>query len=165
MVTALFRLLLQLGVHRRLYLDDWLLILAISSLSASTAIGYLKVGVLYWEQELNYNETRCVELLAMHVNNGAGITSSGQLAYIYSTFLWISTFAVKFAYLAFFRRLVERIKPLMCYCRIIIAITMMAFTVCIISLCVPCTKCKREARKSTNMPNLKMLILGISELR
>ena len=157
MISALTRLALQLRVHRRLYLDDWLLIFATMTLTASTVLGYVNVGALYWSQELNYNQSRIYELLAEHVDIAAHINAYERLYYTYPSLLWASIFAVKFAYLAFLRRLVDRIKPLIGYWRVVVGVTAIAFPICVISVYVGCIKWGLDAGmaiKSIPSPNM-----------
>ena len=147
MVTAMARLTLQLRVHRRFNLDDWLLIFATVCLTASTVLGYVEVGNLYWSQTVNYNKSRISELISEHVDIGAHIDAYQRLYYTYPALLWTSIFAVKFAYLAFLRRLVDRIKPLIGYWRIVFGVTIVSFSVCIISVYVGCIKWGLDAGK------------------
>lgn len=140
MITAMARLMLQFKAHRRFFLDDWLLVFATVCLTTSTVIGYVKVKTLYWSQELNYNEFRIIELISQHVDLAAHMNAFQRLYYTYPTVLWLSIFAIKFAYLAFLRRLVDRIKPLIGHWRIVVCITSVSFPVCIISVYVNCDK-------------------------
>ncbi|KAL8637927.1 MAG: hypothetical protein Q9228_004859 [Teloschistes exilis] len=147
MIAAIARLMLQFKAHRRFFLDDWLLIFATVCLTTSTVIGYVKVGTLYWSQELNYNEFRVIELISQHVDLAAHINAFQRLYFTYPTVLWLSIFAIKFAYLAFLRRLVDRIKPLIGHWRIVVCITSVSFPVCIISVYVSCDKWGLDAGK------------------
>lgn len=147
MITAMARLILQFKAHRRFYLDDWLLVFATVCLTTSTVLGYVKVGTLYWSQELNYNESRISELISQHVDLAAHINAFQRLYYTYPTVLWLSIFAIKFAYLAFLRRLVDRIKPLIGHWRIVVCITSLSFPVCVISVYVSCNKWGLDAGK------------------
>ena len=110
------------------------------SLTAGTVLGYAKVGDLYWSEELNYNPERIYYLLAEHVDVGARINSYERLYFSYPAVLWTTIFAVKFAYLAFFRRLIDRITPLIKYWRVVLGIAILSFPICIISIYVACVK-------------------------
>ena len=101
-VVASIRLILQARVNRGLYLDDYILIFACVLLTAGTVLGYANVGSLYWNEGLIYNPTHIYYLLAEHVDVAALIKVYERLQYSYSTILWTSIFAIKFAYLVFF---------------------------------------------------------------
>lgn len=143
--AASVRLILQIRIHRRLYLDDYFLLFACVCLTAGTALGYTNVASLYFVQGLNYNPTHFYYLLAKHVDIAANINKYERLYYSYPALLWTAIFVVKFAYLAFFRRLIDRVRPLVIYWRVIVGITIVSFPICIISIYVACIKWGLEA--------------------
>ena len=146
-LAASVRLVVQVKIHRRLYLDDYFLIFACITLTAGTVLGYANVGALYWSEELNYNPSQFFVLLAQHVDIAAHINTYERLYYSWPALLWTTIFVVKFAYLAFFRRLIERIRSLFIYWKIIIGITVVSFPVCIVSVYIACTKHGIDAGK------------------
>ena len=151
-ITASVRLILQIRFHRRLHVDDYFLIFACITLTAGTILGYANVGALYWTQELNYNPSQFFVFLAQHVDIAAHIDRYERLYYSWPVLLWATIFVVKFAYLAFFRRLIERIRPLFIYWKIIVGITVVSFPICIISVYVACVKHGLEAGKLSGAP-------------
>ena len=136
MVSASTRLVLQLKTYRRLQVDDCLLIFACVCLTTSTVLGYVNVKSLYWDQALNYNPTFPFYLMKEHVDIKAHVITYQRPSYSYPALLWATIFSVKFAYLAFFRRLVDRVRPLIIYWRIILGLSAVSFPVCIISIYV-----------------------------
>ena len=134
------RLVLQLKSYRHLRVEDYFLIFACISLTASTILGYANVSSLYWDQELNYNPTRYFYLIEQHVDVAAHINAYERLYYSYPSLLWTTIFSVKFAYLAFFRRLVDRVRPLVIHWRIIVGLSVVSFPVCVVSDYVVCVK-------------------------
>lgn len=150
-VVASIRLILQARVNRRLYLDDYILIFACVSLTASTVLGYANVESLYWNEDLIYNPAHIYYLLAEHVDVASRIYVNERLQYSYSTILWTSIFAIKFAYLIFFRRLIDRITPLTTYWRVVLGITMVSFFICIVSIYVSCTNWGSQAGKNVHV--------------
>lgn len=117
------------------------------SLTAGTVLGYANVGNLYWDEELNYNPAHIYYLLAEHVDVNAHIITYERLQFSYPLLLWTSIFVVKFAYLAFFRRLIDRITPLIKYWRVVSGMSIVSFPICIISIYVSCMKWGLEAGK------------------
>ena len=152
-------MILQIKVHRRLYLDDYFLLFACVSLTAGTVLGYANVGNLYWSEELNYNPVYIYYLFAEHVDVGAHIDTYERLYYSYPALLWTSIFVVKFAYLAFFRRLIDRIIPLIKYWRIVSGISIVSLLICIISIYVSCVKWGLEADKYMNIRLLSIRLI------
>ncbi|MCJ1422479.1 hypothetical protein MMC29_000359 [Sticta canariensis] len=132
LLAALTRLVLQLKTYRHLQVEDYSLIFACISLTASTILGYAN--------ELNYNPARYFHLVEEHVDVAAHINAYERLYYSYPCLLWATIFSVKFAYLAFFRRLVDRARPLVIYWRIVVGLSVVSFPVCVVSVYVVCVK-------------------------
>ena len=118
------------------------------TLTAGTILGYANVGNLYWSEDVNYNPTYIYYLFAEHFDVAAHINIYERLYYSYPALLWTSIFVVKFAYLAFFRRLINRIPPLIKYWRIVTGITIVSFPICIVSIYIACVKWGLEAGKA-----------------
>ena len=129
------------------------------SLTAATVLGYANVGNLYWSEELHLNPAHIYHLLAEHVDVGAGIITYERLQSSYPALLWTSIFVVKFAYLAFFRRLIDRITPLIIFWRVVVGIAVVSFLICIISIYVSCAKWGLEAGKyvDTRLPSTRLM--------
>lgn len=157
MLGALTRLVIQLKTHRRLQVDDYFLIVACTSLTASTILSYVKVRDLYWSQTLNYDSE--VSLLYMKKQTEtAGHINTYQLLYnSYVSLLWTTIFAVKFAYLIFFRRLVDRLRPLIIYWRFIVGLSAVSFPVCVVTVYVSCNEKKQ---KGSQHFQLRFFLLG-----
>ena len=86
-------------------------------------------------------------LLMEKVDIGAHISAYQRLYYSYPAFLWTAIFSIKFGYLAFLRRLIQRIKPLIIYWRIVVAFTIVSWLVCVASIYLGCMKWGLEAGK------------------
>ena len=153
MVGAMTRMALQIRLRRGLNLDDYFLLFACICLTAGTILGYVNVDSLYFSEDLGLNPGELVELLEAKVDIASRINAYERLYYTYPALLWAAIFAVKFAYLTFFRQLVDRVKPLVIYWRVIVGVTIVAFPICIISIYVACVKWGLEAGmyKSTNI--------------
>lgn len=127
-------------IHRRLRLDDYLLIFACVCLTAGTGLSYAYVGDLYYIQELSLNPTLFFYLLTQNNDLVARVDGSLRLTQIYPALVYTTIFAVKFGYLVFFRRIIDRIRPLVIYWRIVIGITTISFPLCMVTVFVGCTK-------------------------
>ena len=145
MLGALTRLVLQLKFYRRLQVDDCFLIFACICLTASTVLCYATVGDLYWNQELNYNPFLLLYLMRENIDVAAHINAYQNVYESSTSLLWAAIFAVKFAYLAFFTRLVDRLRYLVIYWRIVVGLCAVSFPICVISIYVSCSKRKQEA--------------------
>ena len=148
MITVITRMVLQIRARRRLSVDDYFLVLACISLTVRTALGYTNVGNIYFTQDLNLNPSLIVSLISTDVDVAARIIAYQRLYYTYPALLWTTIFAVKFAHLAFFRQLVDRVRPLVIYWRFIVGTTIIAYPVCIISIYVACMEWGADAGQS-----------------
>ena len=145
MLGALTRLVLHLKTYRRLQVDDYLLVFACICLTAVTVLSYANVRALYWSQILGYNPSIMLYLDEEHVDAAAQINSYQKIYSSSASLLWTVVFAVKFAYLAFFRSLVNRLRPLIIYWRILVGLSAVSFPVCVISIYISCSKKKQES--------------------
>lgn len=145
MIAATTRFILQIKIYRRLHVDDYFLLLACICITASTILGYTKTGDLYWTEDLLLNPSRLSSLVTSEEDFINRANAYKRLSYAYPAFLWAAIFAVKFAYLTFFRRLVSRLRPLVIYWRLVLTITIISFLVCIISVYVGCLEWGLEA--------------------
>jgi len=134
MVAAATRMTLQFRLHRRIQLDDWFLLFACMCLTTGTVLTYIKIDDLYFGEELGLNPV----LLTMPFNLLDAINSYETLYYTYPALAWTAIFFVKFAYLHFFRQLVDRVKPLIIYWRVIVVTTVLSYPICILSIYVAC---------------------------
>ena len=153
MVLALIRLILQLKLHHRLFLEDFFLFLAVLCLIASTTLTFYYMEIMYLSQELIFNHDRFILLLEHDPSHADYIVDTfvneGQPFYFACpALLWVSIFAVKFNYLAFFRRLIDRVKPLIIYWRFVVAVTIVSFPLCVLPLKVNRVKWGLDDSKS-----------------
>lgn len=144
MLGALTRLGIQWKTHRRLQVDDFFLIVACTSLTASTILSYIKVRDLYWSQALNYDSALGLLYMEEHTELAAHINAYRLLYNSYASLQWTTIFAVKFAYLTFFRRLVDRLRPLIIYWQFIVGFSAVSFPVCVVSIYVSCKEKRQE---------------------
>ena len=147
MIAAFVRLILKVKISRGLHVDDYFLIFACACLTAATALGYANVGKFYLSQARNYNQTQSDYFLAEHVDVAAEIDAYERLFLVYPALLWTTIFTVKFGYLAFFRRLVDRIEPLITYWKVIVGISCISWAICVASIYIGCFKWNLAAGK------------------
>ena len=100
------RLYIQLFVVKRFNLEDWILVFAVVSLIPATVLIFVSMQNLYndidtvlegSEQVLSVLET---------------LPTESRESNALTTLWWLSIFSVKFAYLAFFRKLISRVRGL-----------------------------------------------------
>lgn len=145
MIAATTRIGLQIQVRRRLQLDDYFLIFACICLLASTIFAYFRVEALYFSEKISSNPEFLLYAIVSHADIVGQINDYTRFYLAITPLLWASIFAVKFAYLIFFRQLVDRVKPLVTYWKIILGITIVSCPICISSTFLSCVKWGLEA--------------------
>ena len=127
---------LQIRLHRRIQLDDWFLLFACICLTIGTILTYTNIGNLYFGEELGLN----TGLLSIPMDIVTDINNYEKLYYTYPALAWTTIFFVKFAYLYFFRQLVDRVKPLIIYWRVVVVTAAISYPICIVSIYIACPK-------------------------
>jgi hypothetical protein len=118
----------------RVAVDDYLLIFACITLTGATA-------VMQWGTEATYE---AVSLSTDPLHPGLTENLNDMLVkfqrtlFSYLTLTYATIFAAKFSYLYFFRRLIDRLKPLIIYWRVVCGFTATVCIVCIIQSIVEC---------------------------
>ena len=127
-------MILQVRVHRRLQLDDWLLLFACLTLTVGTVLVLVNIEVLFFGEAVGLNPG----LIQFPADIVQRLDSYQRLYYTYPTLAWTTIFSVKLAYLYFFRRLVDRLRSLIIYWRVIVVSTVVFYLSCVISIYIAC---------------------------
>lgn len=137
------RIVLNVRAYQRLRPDDMLLLFACICLTIGTAFSLKHVGNLYFDEiaELNlvvptyfFNKDNFMDEFSATLN------SYRKLYYTFPALTWTTIFFVKFAYLYFFRRLVDRVAGLVLYWKFVVAACILSFPICIVSIYISCPK-------------------------
>ncbi|MCJ1408123.1 hypothetical protein MMC19_002196 [Ptychographa xylographoides] len=121
-------MLVQIHRRKRLGLDDVFLLVACVLLVASTALLYVIVDALYLEEALTINPGS----VSFDLDSISEITWYQKVVYGYLDLSIATVYAVKFSFLCFFRLLIDRLRGMIIYWRIVVTVTAitLAFTVC-----------------------------------
>ena len=127
-LLAILRMLVQIHRRKRLGLDDVFLLVACVLLVASTALLYVIVDALYLEEALTINPGS----VSFDLDSISEITWYQKVVYGYLDLSIATVYAVKFSFLCFFRLLIDRLRGMIIYWRIVVTVTAitLAFTVC-----------------------------------
>ncbi|KAL9133428.1 MAG: hypothetical protein Q9175_005391 [Cornicularia normoerica] len=125
-IVAVVRIMLRIHQSQRFDVDDGFLALAVVTLCASA-------GVLHAAKNLIYVQVR----LSLGLITAKTPALLNELLYYHkleeaaSVLLWISIFAVKFAFLFFFRSLIQRVRPLEVWWFVVVGVMVLAACTCI----------------------------------
>lgn len=119
MIAATARTVVRLKTYRRLFVDDIFLLFACICLTVTTILTYNMISDLYtpyvqWE------------LMPPEVL-GPRVTRYQRTVFANLAISWTVIFAVKFAFLCFFRALVDRIKNWTTYWKVVLGVTTVSF--------------------------------------
>jgi hypothetical protein len=124
----------RLLIQRLLQLDDCLLIFACICLTGATAVVQWGIPAIHQ-----------VAQLALDPANAVPTTDLNRLmvrfvstVFAHSTLSWGTIFAAKFSYLFFFRQLIDRIRNLVIYWRVVVTFTAMAAILSMLLIPVTC---------------------------
>ena len=142
-------------VHRRLQIDDCFLLGACACLTGATLLTFIKFSDLYFAEEFGLNVGR----LPIPDDIFQRIYSYEDLYYSAPVLAWTAIYFVKFAYLYFFRVLVNRVRKLKIFRSILLVVAAISWPVCVISVYIPCTKRGLEAGRSSFLPHIAGLLM------
>ena len=134
--TAAIRVAVKLHAQGLLQLDDWFLIFACLCLTGATAVLNWGIPAIYQILQLTIDPVHA-EFLA---DPKALKVWYHQSTYAYTTLSWATIFAAKFSYLWFFRRLVDRLRPLVIYWRVVVTVTAVGAQLCILQAHISCPR-------------------------
>ena len=145
------RALIHLRIRKPPRLDDYLLLFACITLTASTVLLYYGTSSIYASEALALNPAK--------VSGGAatgptptGLDPEQQVEMLRKVILfqrinwsilalsWATIFWVKLAYLSFFKHLVSRLPRLQLYWKVLVGFTILVFLFCILDAFLTCPK-------------------------
>ena len=120
-VTAIARTLIRFRTAPRYTLDDALLLFACVCLTAATGLLYKLIPLLYFIEELDFKDQ--VPLPSPTSDFTRKTILATRLDDAYTSLSWTVIYAAKFGYLIFFRALIDRVRQMIIYWRIVVLIT------------------------------------------
>ena len=146
MLSAIVRIAIRLRSQKRLSLDDCLIIFACICLSAGTTLLYLGTSAIFFIEDLTLN--------GMGVLAAVGpdsflqqLTFYQKINWSYLALTWTTIFFVKFAFLAFFRHLVNRLPSMQRYRTVLVVFTILVFAFAVCDGFIACPKLGLDSRE------------------
>ena len=122
------RITLRIHLHRRLFLDDIFLLFACAALTAAIPVLYNVIPPLYIVQGIE-------EGIRLAQSSGIDVSAEvhlyATLHLIHEALGWAVIFLVKFSFLSFFRQLVDRIRDLVLYWKVVCVMSVVACAFCV----------------------------------
>lgn len=112
-------------------LDDLMLIFACVTLTASIGLLFSLIPTLYWDEELILNPgSQALAMAGPPAPFLARVLFSQRMAYSFVVLTYATIFAVKICFLLFFFQMVDRLKKLMLFWKIVFGITLLFYCLC-----------------------------------
>ena len=120
-MTAIARTVIRFRTAPRYTLDDALLLFACICLTVATGLLYKLIPLAYLGEELDFNDIVSLPFPISDV--GKESVLAVRLLDVYVLLSWVVVYAVKFCYLIFFRALIDRVRQMIIYWRVVVLIT------------------------------------------
>ena len=111
------RYYIRLAVQKEFGLDDAFLVFGTACLVAAMVVLYINMNDMYLTEALTYAPTR----FAFQPQDLNRVFDFRKLVTASLILTWVAMMAVKFSFLALFRRLIDRIPPLIKYWQVVVA--------------------------------------------
>ena len=146
-MAAFTRVTIRMRSQKRLFLDDYLLLFSCVCLTAATALLYYGTAAIYFAENLSLNPSHFATAVAAGPVDPTimrkmleQLVLFQRINWSYLALTWTSIFAVKFAFLAFFRHLVDRVPALTLYWKVVLVITSVIYGFCVCDAFISCSK-------------------------
>ena len=153
LVTGTARTVTQFRSQRRLYLDDFILILACLTLIASQILLYVfTIDAMFRQESIFPYPTNLPKLLAS-VSNSPEVVYRQKLKFQKILFAclaltWTSIFAVKICFLLFFYPIIKRLQRFMLAWKVMFGIIICIWVFCTFQGAISCPNFSLRASKS-----------------
>ncbi|KAL8627148.1 hypothetical protein Q9189_007157 [Teloschistes chrysophthalmus] len=136
-ITAAFaRTSIRLRNSSRVALDDLLFLFACLCLTAATGLYFTLLPKTYQYED---SESRSnAPLPSPPPDIVKEVVFNVQLVHAYLFLSWLALFAIKFCFLVFFRALIDRVRPMVIYWRVVVVITIILGAVSVNETFITC---------------------------
>ena len=132
LVAAIVRTCIRIKLRRRLYLDDAFLGLACFALTAATTVLYEELETLYLAEDfMQYYVSGDMADMPVDVKVATISLKYQRTDFVHWMLSWIVIFSVKFTFLAFFYRLLDRLPRFLLYWKMVVVANVAALLYCI----------------------------------
>lgn len=150
MVTASIRTAIRIRLHKRVFADDAFLLFACSTLTALIATVFHDEPTIYLVQAVSSGQLQQGSAaLPANGSSSALIPTYRKAQFLRGSLSWLTIFAVKFSFLAFFYPLTNRLPTLFFYWRVVVAVNILASVYCITCGFFGCLKSGEETCESS----------------
>ena len=133
-VTAVLSTIVRIRLRNGLGLDDIFLLLACVFLIASTVLLFLASDALYFEEALTLDP----ESVTFSAGSFDQLDWYQKVIYAYLDLSQTATYCVKFSFLCFFRLLIDRLRYMIVYWRVVVVVSVLAWAYAMCTAFIGC---------------------------
>ncbi len=138
MLATIGRLAIRFRYQKRLFADDYVLLFGCFSLIATFTLTIVMFEDTYFDMSLILGPGELVMQESASADFVNRILYYQQLSFSTEVLNWVTIFAVKTAFLLFFRQLLDRLKALLTYWTVTVGIVVVSGIFCICSIFISC---------------------------
>ncbi|KAI9724630.1 MAG: hypothetical protein M1828_003654 [Chrysothrix sp. TS-e1954] len=146
MLAAVVRGAIRVKTRKMPSLDDYILLFACACLIGSTGVLYYGLPYIYFSEALTLSASGGAQSAAAGLDYTeinailAKLVLFQKVNWAYLAVSWTAIFSVKFAFLAFFRKLVDRLPRLLLFWKILVGFTSLVFCFAVCDSFIACPK-------------------------
>ena len=148
--SVIARVGLRVYSRRSLFLDDYIVLVGVICLCAASGLLYGYCDYYFLSGALQKDPSLFLQLEPDQTKKMFQATTTYVHAYL--AFIWTTIFAVKFSFLAFFFKLIERVTKIHTYYWIVVAITGISWPFLIVAPFISCHYTGPDVRKILLFP-------------
>ncbi|MCJ1282901.1 hypothetical protein MMC26_002227 [Xylographa opegraphella] len=133
-VTAVLSTIVRLRLRNGIGLDDVFLLLACVFLIASTVLLFLVSNALYFEEALTLDPAS----VTFSADSFDQLDWYQKMIYAYLDLSQTATYCVKFSFLFFFRLLIDRLRYMIIYWRVVVVVSVLAWAYAMCTAFIGC---------------------------
>ncbi len=137
LVCAAARTAIRVRQHRRLHLDDGMLLLACAALVAGNTLVFVTDDALYLS-ELAILDPAVGRLEYARPSFADDTLRLQRALWAFTAMVWTTLFGVKVCFLLFFRHMVQRLGGLVTYWKVVLGLTLAFYVVCMCGNAIGC---------------------------
>lgn len=145
--AAVARMIIRLWLHKRLRLDDYLLLSSCAFLAGGTGVLYYGTPSIFFGATLTFDPTA---ILATGINEAEilhQVDLIPKINWAYLALSWVSIFLVKFGFLSLFKQLVDRLPRMCMFWKGVLIFTILVFAFAVCDGFIACPKLGTEISK------------------
>lgn len=147
-MSFIARVVVRIYARRSLYLDDYIVLIGVMCLCAATGLVYKGLDK-YFRGHALANDPSLFTLSPNQIDE-----LLKPYLFVYTALVWTAIFAVKFSFLAFFKKLTERMTNIHTYYWIVVVIIVISWLFIMVEPFIICPQFGSNTRSIISLPSI-----------